>query len=104
VSLAIDDFGTGFSSLAYLRRFPIDKLKIDQAFVCDISTDPEDAAIVNLVIELGRILKIRTVAEGVENEAQLRFLRERGCTLAQGYLFARPLTAAQFEAQYRAPR
>ncbi|MCK2089721.1 EAL domain-containing protein [Thauera aromatica] len=102
VSLAIDDFGTGFSSLAYLRRFPIDKLKIDQAFVCDISTDPEDAAIVNLVIELGRILKIRTVAEGVESEAQLRFLAERGCDMVQGYHFARPMTAAQFEAQYRA--
>ena len=103
VSLAIDDFGTGFSSLAYLRRFPIDKLKIDQAFVRDIATDPEDAAIVNLVIELGRILRIRTVAEGVESEAQLRFLAERGCDMVQGYHFARPMTAAQFEAQYRAP-
>ncbi len=102
VRIAIDDFGTGYSSLAYLRRFPIDKLKIDQAFVRDIATDPEDAAIVNLIIELGRILKLSTIAEGVEDPQQLAFLRERGCTKVQGYLFGRPIPAAQFLDHVRA--
>ncbi|WP_418647335.1 putative bifunctional diguanylate cyclase/phosphodiesterase [Thauera butanivorans] len=96
--IAIDDFGTGYSSLAYLRRFPIDKLKIDRAFVRDLASDPEDAAIVNLIVDLGRILKLKTVAEGVEDHGQLAFLCERGCNDGQGYLFARPMPAAAFAA------
>ncbi|MFT3759662.1 putative bifunctional diguanylate cyclase/phosphodiesterase [Thauera sp.] len=94
--IAIDDFGTGYSSLAYLRRFPIDKLKIDRAFVRDLASDPEDAAIVNLIVDLGRILKLKTVAEGVEDHGQLAFLSERGCNEAQGYLFARPMPSSEF--------
>ncbi len=100
VKLAIDDFGTGYSSLAYLRRFPIDKLKIDQAFVRDIGVDAEDAAIVCLIIELGRILRLKTIAEGVETREQLDFLLAHGCTLAQGYLQARPMPAADFRAHF----
>ena len=96
--IAIDDFGTGYSSLAYLRRFPIDKLKIDRAFVRDLASDPEDAAIVNLIVDLGRILKLKTVAEGVEDHKQLAFLSERGCNVAQGFLFAQPMAPAAFAA------
>ena len=96
VRMAIDDFGTGYSSLAYLKRFPIDKLKIDQSFVRDIDTDPDDAAIVSVIVELGRILKLDTIAEGVENAQQLEFLTRQGCGSVQGYLFGRPMPAAQF--------
>ncbi|WP_341643456.1 putative bifunctional diguanylate cyclase/phosphodiesterase [Thauera sp. SDU_THAU2] len=96
--IAIDDFGTGYSSLAYLRRFPIDKLKIDRAFVRDLASDADDAAIVNLIVDLGRILKLKTVAEGVEDHGQLTFLRERGCSEAQGYLFAKPMAPVEFSA------
>lgn len=96
VKIAIDDFGTGYSSLAYLRRFPIDKLKIDQAFVRDIGADAEDAAIVRLIIELGRILRLETIAEGVETHEQLDFLLAHGCTRVQGYLCARPMPADAF--------
>lgn len=98
VVLSIDDFGTGFSSLSYLRRLPIDKLKIDQAFITDVTTNANDAAIVQSVIALARTLELTTVAEGVEDAGQVEFLRREGCDTAQGYHFSRPLTAEDFAA------
>ena len=90
VCLAIDDFGTGFSSLAHLRRFPVDVLKIDGTFVAGLGREPQDASIVAAVISLAHALDLETVAEGVETDEQLEILKELGCDLAQGYLFARP--------------
>jgi EAL domain-containing protein (putative c-di-GMP-specific phosphodiesterase class I) len=93
VGVALDDFGTGFSSLSYLRRFPFDKIKLDRAFVRDIA-QPETAAIVRAVADLGERLGKRVVVEGVETEEQLECVRREGCTEVQGFLFSRPLTAA----------
>ncbi|MGB6449742.1 MAG: EAL domain-containing protein [Steroidobacteraceae bacterium] len=96
VRIALDDFGTGYSSLSHLKRFPIDTLKIDQSFVRNLATDANDASIVSALIGMGKGLKIRVVAEGVETGEQLAFLRKRGCPEGQGYYFSRPVCAAEF--------
>jgi diguanylate cyclase (GGDEF)-like protein/PAS domain S-box-containing protein len=96
VQVALDDFGTGYSSLSYLRKFPIDVLKIDQSFVHQISTSPEEAAIVAAIIAMGQSLKLRLVAEGVETQEELNFLKAHQCDEAQGYYFSRPLPPEQF--------
>ncbi|KTC24104.1 diguanylate cyclase [Pseudomonas marginalis ICMP 9505] len=97
VKISIDDFGTGYSSLAYLRRFPIDTLKVDIAFIREVTTNPQDAAITRTIIELAHSLNLRVVAEGVETQAQLAFLKDAGCDQIQGYLFSRPLPPATLE-------
>jgi len=96
VQLAVDDFGTGYSSLSYLRKFPVDALKIDQSFVRQITTNPGETGIVTAVISMGRSLKLRVVAEGVETHQELAFLRAHQCDEAQGYLFSRPVPPQQF--------
>ncbi|MFA6137738.1 MAG: EAL domain-containing protein [Sulfurimonas sp.] len=97
IRLAIDDFGTGYSSLSYLKRFPIDVLKIDKSFVDDIPYDKDDMAIVSAIIAMGQALGFQLLAEGVEREDQLEFLKEKGCTMYQGYIKSKPVPAAEFE-------
>jgi len=93
ISIAIDDFGTGYSSLAYLKRLPAESLKIDIAFIRNLPDDMEDAAIVRSTIAMAHALDMKTIAEGVETEAQLEFLRNEGCDMVQGFLFSKPLPA-----------
>ncbi|MBC7453077.1 MAG: EAL domain-containing protein, partial [Massilia sp.] len=97
IKISIDDFGTGYSSLAYLKRFPIDKLKIDIAFVREVTSNPDDAAIVLAIINMAHSLKLEVIAEGVERDAQLAYLRRHGCDEMQGYYFSRPLPEDEFE-------
>jgi diguanylate cyclase len=97
IELSIDDFGTGYSSLSYLKRFPIDTLKIDQAFIRDITSSSDAVAIVTAIIAMAQKLKLRVVAEGVETEAQVAVLREQGCNESQGYVCSQPLPPAEME-------
>jgi EAL domain-containing protein (putative c-di-GMP-specific phosphodiesterase class I) len=98
VCASFDDYGTGYASLSLLKRFPLARLKIDQGFVRGICTDPEDVAVVKAILYLADSFGLEVVAEGIEREDQERLLRELGCQYGQGYLYAKPMPAAQFEA------
>src|SRR3954452_20246029 len=95
VQIALDDFGTGFASLTHLKQFPVDHIKIDRSFIGDLERGTDDSAIVDALIGLGRSLRLRVTAEGVETFEQERLLREKGCTYAQGYLYAKPMAASR---------
>ena len=102
VKLALDDFGTGYSSLSYLKRFPIDRIKIDQSFVRDVLQDTEDGAIVDAIIYIAHGLKMEVIAEGVETIEQLNFLRTHHCIDVQGYFISRPVPGDQVIAMFNA--
>jgi EAL domain-containing protein (putative c-di-GMP-specific phosphodiesterase class I) len=97
IGFSMDDFGTGFSSLSYLKRLPLDQLKIDRSFVDDLATDPHDAAIVQTIITMGHTMGLHVIAEGVETEAQLERLDQYGCAAYQGFLFGKAVPLAEFE-------
>lgn len=103
VCISIDDFGTGYSSLHYLKNMPIDRLKIDRSFVSDVMEDSNNAAIVSTITSMAHHLKLKVTAEGVENQDQLQFLRQQHCHEAQGYLFSKPVKAAEFEQSFLKP-
>src|SRR5208283_2625616 len=95
IKIAIDDFGTGYSSLSYLKNWRVDALKIDRSFVRDLVTDSSDSAIVSAIIAIARHLQIQVIAEGIEGYQQAEILRKLGCTVGQGFLYARPMPADQ---------
>ena len=103
VKMAIDDFGTGYSSLSYLKRLPVHRLKIDRSFVDGLPDDESDVGLVHAIINMGKALKLQIIAEGVETEAQRRFLKKAGCEQFQGFLFAKALDPASFEARWHEP-
>ena len=101
LGMALDDFGTGYSSLAYLKRFPITTLKIDRSFVTGVPHQPNDCAIAQAIVTMGKQLRQEIVAEGVENREQMHYLRELGCDQLQGYLFSPPVPVAEYERMVR---
>ena len=100
VRIAFDDFGTGYASLTYLKKFPLDRLKIDRSFVTKLLANSDDMAIVGATISLGKLLGLSVVAEGIEDRATADLLRSRGCDEGQGYYFGRPMPAVEFEQRF----
>ena len=97
ITISIDDFGTGYASLNYLKKFPVDVLKIDRAFVQDIISGKSGVAMISAIISLAHAMELKVVAEGVEQEAELNVLRKHGCEFVQGYYFSKPLSVSEFK-------